>query len=190
MSPQKRQGCFQELFQASLHTCTCSTCNAKSVFMHMVCTYEYHMLTIAIFTTTTTTSSRRQATATSAKVCNSIMQQLLLALVALSLTPGSNSAVSAFQVSPGQLPHKIGRASSTTASSNSIRFATRYGPNLDDIEGQLQQGGRDKSNIDQQKSEFRNLFDQVLQALQADRPDHIPSLLAKHAELLLSLIHI
>jgi hypothetical protein len=108
-------------------------------------------------------------------------------LVALALSPMSNSSfASAFQVFsvPGfthQPPCNLMPRLKATC-----RFAARYGPPLDDIEQRIEKGD-EKERHDQQKTEFRKLLGQVIQALQSDRPEHIPSLLTKHTQLLLRM---
>ncbi|CAB9502303.1 expressed unknown protein [Seminavis robusta] len=71
--------------------------------------------------------------------------------------------------------------------SSLVLFATtrRYGPPLGDdfFESPRVQKEKDQT----QAREFRSLLDKVLTALESDRPEHIPSLLTKHAELLLRM---
>jgi hypothetical protein len=102
----------------------------------------------------------------------------LVALL-LALSPISHSSfASAFQI--------ISSSTQRLVPTMTCRFATRYGPPLDDIEQSFRQGDEEERR-DQQKQEFRTLLSQVIQALQSDRPEHIPSLLTKNTHLLLRM---
>jgi hypothetical protein len=116
-------------------------------------------------------------------------QQLVALLLVLVLLPVSYSSfASAFQISsvPGSTRLPFCSLRMPIKATTQRFFAARYGPPLDDIQQNIQRGDENERH-DQQQKEFRKLLGQVMQALQSDRQEHIPSLLTKHTQLLLSM---